>query len=42
MHAVPRNPSAKQQSTAKSYEPFPFANMAPNSPFASPLIPQVK
>jgi len=27
---------------AKSYEPFPFANMAPNSTFASPLIPSVK
>jgi hypothetical protein len=29
-------------STAKSYEPFPFANMAPNSPCASPLIPSEK
>jgi hypothetical protein len=27
---------------AKSYEPFPFANMALNSTFASPLIPSVK
>jgi hypothetical protein len=38
----PRDPSAKRQSTAKSYEPFPLANMAPNSPSASPLIPSVK
>jgi hypothetical protein len=38
----PRDPSSKRQSTAKSYEPFPFAKMAPNSPFASPLIPSVK
>jgi hypothetical protein len=34
--------SAKRQLTAKSYEPFPFAKMAPNSPSASPLIPSVK
>jgi hypothetical protein len=27
---------------AKSYEPFPFANMALNSTFALPLIPSVK
>lgn len=40
--ARPRDPSSKRQSTAKSYEPFPFAKMAPNSPFASPLIPSVK
>ena len=41
----PRDPlsaKAKRQSTAKSYEPFPFANMAPNSPSFSPLIPSAK
>jgi hypothetical protein len=42
MHAVLATPSAKRQSTAKSYEPFPFANMAPNSPSFSPLIPSEK
>jgi len=41
----PRDPSstkAKRQSTTKPYEPFPFANMAPNSPSFSPLIPSAK
>ncbi len=35
-------PFGKQRSTAKPYEPFPLANMAPNSPSASPLIPSEK
>jgi len=39
---APVSAKAQRQSTAKSYEPFPFANMAPNSPSASPLIPSAK
>ena len=42
MHAARATFGKNGSRPAKSYEPFPFANMALNSPFASPLIPSVK